>query len=162
MDPFIIPATILFWPIMIPYFAYSSLKASYYGFNSIQDMWDYFYAEEQRRKKYSKYDKLCLIIDYYTNSTKILIKIINEDINRNNYHIDFVSNKTEAEKYLQEYNIKYDYIFFNDKIINLSSDDFDSKLIQIKDSDSIVDCKVHNILYSPIMNKFKVDDIFKI
>jgi hypothetical protein len=57
--------------------------------------------------------------------------------------------------------LKYDYIFFNDKIMDLSSDNLNSKLIQIKDSDSIIDSKVHHVLYTPIMNKFKVDAIFK-
>lgn len=154
MHPYIIPATILFWPIVIPYFTYLNLKALYYGFDSIEDMFD----EEELLRKYSKYDKTCLIIDHYTLSTEILIKIIKEDDNRRRYHVDVVSSKTDAEKYLK--NIRYDYIFFNDKIIEMSCHDSISKLIQIKDYDSVVNCKVHHILNTPIMNKFKVDYVF--
>lgn len=157
MHPYIIPATILLWPIVIPSLIYQKLKASYYGFDSIEDMYDF----SERQKQYSKYDKKCLIIDYYTTSTEILIKIIKEDVNRTNYRIDLASNKFEVLRYLEEYNIKYDYIFFNDKIMVLSSDNFNSKLIQIKDSDSIIDSKAHHVLHTPIMNKFKVDAIFK-
>jgi hypothetical protein len=113
------------------------------------------------KKQYSKYDKKCLIIDYYTTRTEILIKIIKEDVNRTNYRIDLASNKFEVLRYLEEYSIKYDYIFFNDKIMDLSSENFNSKLIQIKDSDNIIDSKTHHVLYTPIMNKFKVDAIFK-
>jgi hypothetical protein len=46
MHPYIIPATILLWPIVIPSLIYQKLKASYYGFDSIGDMYDF--SERQK------------------------------------------------------------------------------------------------------------------
>jgi len=139
------------WPMFLPYYTFRWIENKIYNRS---------HHNNPILERYSNYDKTCLIIDNYTTSTEILIKIITEDINRTNYHIDLASNKFQALRYLEEYNIKYDYIFFNDKIIDLSSDNFNSKLIQIKDFDSIIDSKAHYILHTPIMNKFKVDAIF--